>query len=69
MPIQDFLEAFFMFFPYKMGYLVVSKKKNPLFVWGWDRKSVPLDLVMPIDDPWISLSHPHTHDEFLKYIV
>ena len=27
--IQDFLEAFFMFFQYKMMYLVVSKKKNP----------------------------------------
>ena len=36
--IQDFLEAFFMFFLYKMWYLVVSKKKNPLLVWGWDRK-------------------------------
>ena len=27
-----------MFFHYKMRYWVVSKKKNPLFVWGWDRK-------------------------------
>ena len=36
--IQDFLEAFFMFFQYKMRYLVVSQKKSPLFVWGWDRK-------------------------------
>ena len=24
-----------------MRYLVVSKKKNPLFVWGWDRKIRP----------------------------
>ena len=24
-------------------YLVVSKKKNPLKVCGWDRKSVPRD--------------------------
>ena len=38
---QDFLEAFFMAFPYKMWYLVVSKKNNPLFVWGWDRKIRP----------------------------
>ena len=30
--IQDFLEVFFMFFQYKMMYLVVSKEKNPLFV-------------------------------------
>ena len=36
--IQDFLEVFFQ---YKMRYLVVSKKKNPLFVWGWDRKIRP----------------------------
>ena len=28
--IQDFLEVFFMFFQYKMSYLVVSKKKNPI---------------------------------------
>ena len=39
--IQDFLEAFFMFFQYKMQYLVVSRKKNPLFMWGWDRKIHP----------------------------
>ena len=25
-----------------MQYLVVSKKNNPLFVWGWDRKIRPL---------------------------
>ena len=30
--IQDFLEAFFMFFQYKMWYLVVSNKTDPLFV-------------------------------------
>ena len=40
--IQNFLEAFFMFFfQFEMRYLVVSKKKNPLFVWGWDRKIRP----------------------------
>ena len=41
--IQDFLEAFFHVIQYKMRYLVVSKKNNPLFVWGCDRKSVPRD--------------------------
>ena len=30
--IQVALEVFFMFFQYKMRYLVVSKKKNPLIV-------------------------------------
>ena len=30
--IQDFLEDFFMFSKYKMRYLVLSKKKNLLFV-------------------------------------
>ena len=29
---QHFLEVFFMFLQYKMRYLVVSKKKNQLFV-------------------------------------
>ena len=33
-PIQDFLEVFFMFYLYKIKYLVVSKKNNPLIVWG-----------------------------------
>ena len=37
--IQDYLEVFIMFFSnIKIRYLVVSKKKNPLFVRGWDRK-------------------------------
>ena len=40
--IQDFLRAFYMFFQYRMRYLVVSRKKNPLFVWGWDRRICPL---------------------------
>ena len=39
--IQDFLEVFFTFF-FQMRYLVVSKKNNPLFVWGWDRKNPSL---------------------------
>ena len=57
---------------------MVSKKKSPLFVWGWE-KSVPRDhrlssiasLVMLNGDPQesgrIFLSHPHTHDGFLYY--
>ena len=40
--IKDFMEAFFMFIHSKMRYLVVSKKRNPLFMWGWDRKIRPL---------------------------
>ena len=40
--IHDFLEALFMFFQYKMWYLMVRKKKNSLFMWGWDRKISPL---------------------------
>ena len=28
-------------FHFTMRYLVVSKKKNPLLVWGWDRKILP----------------------------
>ena len=36
--IQNVLEAFFhFFFQYEMQYLVVSRKKNPLFVWGWEK--------------------------------
>ena len=30
--VFSILEAFFSFFKYKMRYLVVSKKNNPLFV-------------------------------------
>ena len=71
--IQYFLEAFFMFFQYKMRYLVVSKKKNPLFLWGWDRKIRPSQspFVITRQASWwpnrwssgrIFLSHSHTHD-------
>ena len=35
---SGFPEAFLHVFQYKMRYFVVSKKKNPYFVWGWDRK-------------------------------
>ena len=33
-----FSRSLSIYFQDKMRYLVVSKKKNPLFVWGWDRK-------------------------------
>ena len=33
---------FLQVFPISMMYLVVSRKKNPLFMWGWDRKIRPL---------------------------
>ena len=67
--IQDFLEAFFMFFfQHKMRNLVGSKKKkNPIFVWGWKRKVPPLtitvchhsaSLVMPIGVPQDGIFYP-----------
>ena len=55
-----FWKSFSCFLQYKMRCLVVSKKKNPLFVWGWDRKIRPsqspigitqTSLVMPISAP------------------
>ena len=73
-PIQGFLEVFFMFFQYKMQYLVVNKKKNPLFEWGWDRKIHPSRPLSSLSKPydanrwsvrWIFLSYPHTHDRFI----
>ena len=40
--IHDFLKVFFMFFfQFKIRYLVVSKKKNPICMSGWDRKICP----------------------------
>ena len=36
--IQEFLGDFFK---HKMPYLMVSKKKDPLFGWGCDRKTCP----------------------------
>ena len=73
--IHDFLEVFLMFFQFKMRYLVVNKKKNPLFVWGWDKKIYPADhhfssLRKPCDanlwsSGWIFLSRPYTHEGFL----
>ena len=57
----------------------MSKKKNPLFVWGYDRKSVPRDHRLssfgkPRDaERWspgrIFLSYPHTRDGFLNFPV
>ena len=46
-PAKSYLSVFsisgslFHVLPIKMRYLVVSKKKNPLFVRGWDRKIRP----------------------------
>ena len=64
--IQNFLEAFFMFFffQYKMRYLVVSKTKNPIY-------SCEDGIEKAVSDAnrWSSwrifLSHPHIHDGFL----
>ena len=36
-----FWKPFFYVFSIKIGYFVVSKKNNPLYVWGWDRKFRP----------------------------
>ena len=41
--IQDFLEVFFMFFKYKMRYLVVNKKKYPISCEDEIEKPVPRD--------------------------
>ena len=44
-----FWNHFFMqVFPINMRYLAMSKKKNPLFVWGWDRKTRPSRLPFAI---------------------
>ena len=77
--IQDFLEFLFSYFSnIKLEiYLVVSKKKNPLFVWEWDRKIPPSwsPIVITEQASWCQsvilgtdfLSNPHmyTHDGFL----
>ena len=65
---QDFVEAFNF---YVFSNIVVSKKKNPLFVWWWDRKISPLRSLsvttrQALWCQWwssgqIFLSHPHTH--------
>ena len=47
--------SLFHVFQYKMRYLSVSKKKNPLFCEDWIEKSV---LVMPIGDPGDRFFYP-----------
>ena len=73
--LSIFMNFWEPFLNMKMQYLMVNKKKNPLFVWVWDRKICPLrsllsSLSKPLDaKQWSSgrifLSHPHTHDGFL----
>ena len=46
--IQEFLEAFFMFFQYQMRYLVVSKKNPYITITVCHHLA---SLVMPITDP------------------
>ena len=70
--IRFFWKPFSCFFQNKMSYLVVSKKKNPLFVWEWDRKIRPswLYFVSTRQASWCQsaipgmdfLSHPHTQN-------
>ena len=36
--LRTFLKPFACFSNIKMQYLIVIKKKNPVFVWRWDRK-------------------------------
>ena len=43
---------------------MVSKKKNPLFVWGRDRKARN---AKKLSSGQIFLSHPHPHDRFDTY--
>ena len=72
---QDFPEVFFMWFQYKMRYLVVSKKTIHYSCEVGIEKYVPRDhrlssINKPCDaNRWSSgqifLSHPHTHDGFL----
>ena len=65
--IQDFLEVFLKFFQHKIWYKLVSKKYNPVFVRGQDRKFFPHDhhlssvgnLVMTIGDPWGVFFYPN----------
>ena len=72
---QDFLVSFFMFFRYKMRYSVVSKKKNPLFVWGCGSRNPSLvitvchhsaSLVMSMGDPEVMRQVPNTQKQPLN---
>ena len=57
----------------------MSKKQNPLILWGWYRKIRPSQSPMsslgkPRDanrwsSRWIFLSHPHTHDRFSYFAM
>ena len=74
--IQDFLDVFFIFFKYKMRYLVVSKKKNTLFLLGWDRKTSPSRSLFVITRQalWcqsmiLGKDFSHTYDGFLDSSV
>ena len=64
---QDVLEAFFMFFQYKMRYLVVRKRIHYLCEDGIEKIHPSLaitvihhsaSLVMPISDPWDRFFYP-----------
>ena len=59
---KDFLEFFFMFFQYKMRYIVVITKKNPLLVCGCDKQICPTgslaSFVMPIIAPQDRFFYP-----------
>ena len=74
---SGFSGFFFHVFQYEMRYLGVSKKKNLLFVWGWDRKKPSLaitvchnsaSLVIPISDLRDGLFSPTFTPMMASYI-
>ena len=66
--IQDFQEAFFMFFQYKMWYLLVSEQEKESIIhvrMGWKNLSLVItvchhsaSLMMPIGDPQDGFFYP-----------
>ena len=69
---------FHVFFSIKLRYLVVSKKKNPLFVWGWDIKTLPswspfVITRQPSDDKRWSrgtyFSIPSSHESWSEFVI
>ena len=68
---------FLMFIKYKMRYLIVRQKNNPLLVCELDRKIRPSrsPIVITRQASWCQsvilgtdyLFHPHTHDRFFYY--
>ena len=65
--IQDFLEAFFMFFQYKMRYLVVRQVKESIICFRMEQKNLSLpitvchhlaSLQLPIGDPGDGFFYP-----------